>query len=142
MRLDRDGSLERLVHHDHAVLATMHSERGIDTVPVVYAVHRDGFVGIPIDRVKPKVSVQLQREANLTADPRASLLAQCWDRDDWSKLWWVRVELRWQGPGHELEEALADLLAQRYSQYADKPFSHVLVFAIDSISGWSASTDA
>lgn len=75
-------------------------------------------------------------------DPRASLLAQCWDRDDWSRLWWVRAELRWQGLDHEVEDELAGLLARRYSQYADQPFSHVLVFAIDSISGWSASANA
>lgn len=137
MNLDEASARQRLTGHDHAVLATMHAERGIDTVPVVYAVDGE-FVGVPIDRVKPKKSVQLQREANLTADPRASLLAQCWDRDDWTRLWWVRVELRWQGLGHEHEEVLADLLGQRYAQYADKPFSHVLVFRIDSISGWAA----
>ena len=116
----------------------MHAERSIDTVPVVYAVDGD-LVGVPIDRVKPKTSVQLQREANLTADPRASLLAQRWDRDDWSTLWWVRVELTWQGLGHPHEAVLADLLALRYAQYVDKPFSHVLVFSITSISGWSAT---
>ena len=95
MRLDEPAARARLVAHDHAVLATMHAERGIDTVPVVYAVDGD-YVGVPIDLVKPKASVQLQREANLAADPRASLMAQCWDRDDWSRLWWVRAELRWQ----------------------------------------------
>ena len=138
MRLDEAAARARLVAHDHAVLATMHAERGIDTVPVVYAVDGD-YVGVPIDLVKPKASVQLQREANLTADPRASLMAQCWDRDDWSRLWWVRVEMRWQGLGHPHEAALAALLAQRYPQYADQPFSHVLVFRIDGISGWAAT---
>ena len=34
---------------------------------------------------------------------------------------------------------LADLLAQRYVQYRDKPFDHVMVFAIRSITGWSAT---
>jgi putative heme iron utilization protein len=139
MRLDEATALARLREHDHAVLATLHPERGVDTVPVVYAVDDAGYVGVPIDRVKPKASVQLQREANLDADPRASLMAQCWDRDDWARLWWVRVELRWEGSEHERADVLADLLALRYPQYRDKPFARVLVFRIDSISGWSAS---
>ena len=37
------------------------------------------------------------------------------------------------------EARLADLLAQRYVQYRDKPFDHVMVFAIRSITGWSAT---
>ena len=139
MKLDEVSARSRLAAYDHGVLATVHPARGVDTVPVVYALDDDGYVGVPIDRVKPKVSVQLQREANLTADPRASLMVQHWDSGDWSRLWWVRVELRWQGLEHEREGSLADLLAARYPQYADKPFSHVLVFRIDSISGWAAS---
>src|SRR5256885_5647014 len=50
----------------------------------------DGYVGVPIDRVKPKASLRLQRERNLEADPRATLLVEHWDRSDWSRLWWVR----------------------------------------------------
>ena len=75
----------------------MHAERGVDAVPVAYAVDDDGYVGVPIDRVKPKASLRLQRERNLEADPRATLLVEHWDRSDWSRLWWVRAELRWQG---------------------------------------------
>ena len=36
---------------------------------------------------------------NLEADPRATLLVDHWDRDDWSQLWWVRIGLSWQGHG-------------------------------------------
>ena len=75
----------------------MHAERGVDAVPVVYAVDDDGYVGVPVDRVKPKASSRLQRERNLEADPRGTLLVEHWDRDDWSQLWWVRAELRFQG---------------------------------------------
>ena len=75
----------------------MHAERGVDAVPVAYAVDDDGYVGVPIDLVKPKASLRLQRERNLEADPRATLLVEHWDRSDWSRLWWVRAELRWQG---------------------------------------------
>ena len=87
----------RLESHDHGILCTVHAERGVDAVPVAYAVDDDGYVGVPIDRVKPKASLRLQRERNLEADPRATLLVEHWDRSDWSRLWWVRAELRWQG---------------------------------------------
>src|SRR6185312_10108116 len=76
----------------------------VDAVPVAYVVDADRFVGVPVDRVKPKASLRLQRERNLEADPRATLLAEQWDPDDWSRLWWVRAELRWQG------DADADLI--------------------------------
>jgi hypothetical protein len=36
-------------------------------------------------------------------------------------------------------ERLADLLAERYPQYAEKPFALVMVFRIQSVTGWSAS---
>ena len=36
-------------------------------------------MGVPIERVKPQVSSRLQRERNLEADPRATLLVAHWD---------------------------------------------------------------
>lgn len=97
MRLADHEARARLESHDHGILCTVHAERGVDAVPVAYAVDDDGYVGVPIDRVKPKASLRLQRERNLEADPRATLLVEHWDRSDWSRLWWVRAELRWQG---------------------------------------------
>jgi PPOX class probable F420-dependent enzyme len=134
MRLAEQDALARLAAHDHGVLCTVHPERGVDAVPVVYAVDGD-LVGVPIDRVKPKASSRLQRERNLEADPRATLLIDHWDRDDWSRLWWVRAELRFQ-PGPEA--ALAALLAQRYAQYREQPFTRVLVLRIVGLTGWVA----
>jgi PPOX class probable F420-dependent enzyme len=141
MRLAEDEARARLVGHDHGVLCTVHAERGVDAVPVAYVVDGDGFVGVPIDLVKPKASLRLQRERNLAADPRAALLVEHWDRDDWSRLWWVRAELRWDGDaGADRERALAAGLAQRYPQYRDQPFERVLVLRIVGLTGWAAST--
>ena len=109
-------------------------------MPVVYVVDADGYLGVPVDLVKPKSTLRLQRERNLEADPRATLLIEQWDREDWSQLWWVRAELRWQGDDiAEREEPLADDLARRYRQYRDRPFARVLVLRIVAISGWAAS---
>jgi len=139
MRLADGEARARFAAHDHGVLCTVHSERGVDAVPIVYAMDDDGYVGVPVDRVKPKSSLRLQRERNLEADPRATLLVEHWDRDDWSRLWWVRAELRWHGDGaSEREETLAELLAGRFTQYADRPFARVLVLRVVVVTGWAA----
>ena len=57
MRLGNDEALRRLVAHDHAVLSTQSEDRGADLVPVVYAVE-DGWLGVPVDRVKAKRSTR------------------------------------------------------------------------------------
>ena len=80
MRLAEDEARARLTAFDHGILCTVHAERGVDAVPVAYAVDEDGYVGVPVDRVKPKASFRLQRERNLEADPRATLLVEHWDR--------------------------------------------------------------
>lgn len=137
MRLPDDEALARLTAHDHGILCTVHAERGVDAVPVVYALD-DGYVGVPVDRVKPKASLRLQRERNLGTDPRATLLVEHWDGDDWSRLWWVRAELRWQeDPAAGRAASLASLLAGRYPQYRDQPFARVLVLRIVGVSGWA-----
>src|SRR5690606_3070345 len=67
--LSRDDARTRLVDADHGVLSTLHPERGVDAVPCVFAVDTDDFIGVPVDRVKPKRSQRLQRASNLEADP-------------------------------------------------------------------------
>jgi PPOX class probable F420-dependent enzyme len=140
MRFAPDEARVRLATHDHGILCTVHAERGVDAVPVVYAVDESGYVGMPVDRVKPKASSRLQRERNLEADPRATLLVEQWNRDDWSQLWWVRAELRWKGDDTGRELALAIRLAERYPQYRDQPFSRILVLRIVGVTGWAART--
>jgi len=107
---------------------------------VAYAVDDDGYVGVPIDLVKPKASLRLQRERNLEADPRATLLVEHWDHSDWSRLWWVRAELRWQrDSAASRAAALAARLAGRYPQYQDQPFARVLVLRMVGVVGWAAN---
>jgi hypothetical protein len=144
MNLTSEESHDRLAVHEHGVLATLHDTRGADLVPVVYIVV-DGHVGIPIDLVKPKASTRLGRERNLESDPRATLLVEHWDRDDWSALWWVRAQLQWLGDGSaaplvDLAARMAEQLAERHVPYREHPFARVLVFRIDAVTGWTAGT--
>lgn len=130
----------RLAASEHGVLCTVHPTRGVDAVPVVYVIDDDGWVAVPVDTVKPKTSTRLQRERNLEADPRATLLVEHWDRDDWSRLWWARAELRFEpkpDPAHL--DALADRLSTRFPQYGERPFTRILVLRIVDMTGWSAS---
>ncbi|MDQ6896194.1 MAG: pyridoxamine 5'-phosphate oxidase family protein [Actinomycetota bacterium] len=140
MKLRADEARTRLAAHVHGVLCTMHPERGPDPQPVVFAVTDDGHVGVPIDRVKPKSSSRLKREDNLAADPRATLLVEHWEIEDWSRLWWVRAELRHvPQPPLAVTEDLADRLANSVPQYADKPFHRILVCRVVGVTGWSAA---
>lgn len=142
MRLSEETARLRLSEHVHGVLCTLHPQRGPDPQPVVYAVSDDAHVGVPIDRVKPKASSRLQREANLAADPRASLLIERWDPDDWSRLWWVRADLEHvTDPPSALVDELSDRLARTVPQYADKPFHRVLVCRVVRVTGWAASDE-
>lgn len=127
----------RLVAADHAVLCTVHARRGVDAVPVVFAVAEDRLV-IPIDRVKPKAPGRLQRERNLAADPRATLLVEHWDPHDWARLWWVRAELRLL-PDAPVPQATS-LLAVKYAPYrTDASIARILVFDIVAVTGWAAA---
>lgn len=143
MRLDPDEARRRLAAQVHGVLVTLHPERGPDPQPVVYALSDDGYVGVPIDRVKPKSSSRLRREDNLEADPRGSLLVEHWETEDWSRLWWVRAQLEHvPDPPAALTDALGDRLAGTVPQYADKPFHRILVCRVVAVTGWAAAEDA
>lgn len=144
MKLSIDESLRRLSTHLHGVLSTLHPSRGVDAVPVVYALsHANNkgahHLGIPVDLVKPKSSTRLRREDNLAADPRASLLIDHWDEADWTQLWWIRAELTWNAdPQPDLVDELTAALVARYPQYDSAPFAKVLVFRVGTVTGWSA----
>ncbi len=155
VRLDDAECRRRLLEADHGVLATRHPERGVDAVPVCFAVVGDRLA-VPVDRVKPKATTTLRRAANLDADPRAVLLVEQWDRHDWARLWWVQAHLERvaAGAGRDLEsahagrdleaaEATRDLeatLAARYAQYrADGAIAGLIVFGVRRLAGWAGA---
>ena len=138
MSLTEAEALERLPANNHGVLGTLHAGRGVDMTPIVYAT-AGPILGSPIDRVKLKSSLRLQRERNLEFDDRATLLVERWDPVDWSKLWWVRAELRWLGDDSPHAEQLSERLAASFDQYRDEPFASILTFEIVRASGWSAT---
>ncbi|MBK8867559.1 MAG: hypothetical protein KBF43_10725 [Dermatophilaceae bacterium] len=68
------------------------------------------------------------------------MLVDHWDPTDWTRLWWVRAQLRWEGSeSSPHEDVLAHLLAARHPQYRDGPSDRVLVFRVEALTGWSGS---
>jgi len=128
----------RLERTDHGVLSTLHPERGIDSVPVCFVLDGD-LIAIPIDTIKRKRSTRLGRLRNLETDPRATLLVEHWDFDDWSKLWWVRASLLLTEIDAESAADLTQLLATKHPQYADGGIESVIALRIVDLAEWSAS---
>jgi PPOX class probable F420-dependent enzyme len=137
VRLQADEANGRLVAADHGVLATVDPDRGVDAVPVCFAVD-GGRLAVPIDVVKPKATTALRRRANLDHDPRATLLVEGWDAGDWSQLWWVRAQLVRIAVTDEQEPTLERLLRAKYPPYRDAAFADLLVFDVVAVSGWAA----
>ncbi len=135
----------RLTAADHGVLATSQGHR-IETVPVCFAIAHDAVsgqtvIGSPIDQVKAKETTELSRLSNVGRNPRAALLCEHWDSDDWSQLWWVRAQLLHLADpevDRTLVTACERALHDKYAQYRDTNFAHLLVFDVTAVAGWSA----
>jgi PPOX class probable F420-dependent enzyme len=134
MRLNEEECWERLATAEHGVLATLHPERGVDAVPVVFAVAPGRRLLLPVDTVKAKSTTDLQRLANLAHDGRCVLLVDDY-RADWSQLWWVRVHgVAAPAPG----ESPAPLVA-KYPAYAEPgAVASVVVLTPTLLTGWAA----
>lgn len=109
-------------------------------VPVCFALIGD-TVYSAVDE-KPKRTAHLRRVANIAATGRASLLVDEY-HEDWSRLWWIRVDGvgRLVSDSAEVERAIAGLV-EKYPQYAQRPPRGPVV-AIDVARwvSWSASGD-
>jgi PPOX class probable F420-dependent enzyme len=127
----------RLRETSHGVLSTMHPERGVDAVPVVFAVVDDGLV-VPVDRVKHKRSTDLRRVRNIAGDPRCVFLADHYE-DDWTRLWWVRVHARAETLVDDDAETGRRALAARFAPYRTRDaIAAVLLLRPTLVRGWAA----
>ena len=115
-------------------LATLRANGHPHVVPCCFTLDSDTLYSA-VD-TKPKSTVALQRLDNVAANPWASLLVDHY-QEDWSALWWVRVDgtARIITSGPEFERALVDLRA-KYEQYARQPPPGPVI-AIDTLA-WRA----
>ncbi len=121
-----------------ARLATVSSDCRPHVVPITFAADDDGLY-FAID-YKPKKTKDLQRLRNIEANPAVSVLIDHYE-DDWTRLWWVRVDgnARILIDGADFDRAMTLLIA-RYPQYrSERPPGPVVAIAIERMTGWSAS---
>ena len=129
-------ALSRLAAARSGHLATIRPDGLPHVVVVTFAVTADSVV-TAIDH-KPKSTRWLQRLRNISAHPVAAFLVDHYD-DDWTRLWWVRVD----GPAtiHESGDIHADAiaaLAGKYPQYREiQPEGPVIAVALADVTSWS-----
>jgi PPOX class probable F420-dependent enzyme len=126
---------ERVTRARVARLATITDDGRPHLVPCCFALEGDTAYSA-VDG-KPKSTLALRRLANLRAHDRASLLVDHYD-EDWSTLWWVRVDGvgRLVDDGDESANALR-LLAAKYEQYRlDPPPGAVIAVDVTTWRAW------
>jgi PPOX class probable F420-dependent enzyme len=142
MRLSPRAIASRLAHERRAVLATLRADGGAALVPIVFA-HVEGALWSPIDG-KPKRSAELARLTHIAGDARVSVLLDAYS-EDWSRLWWLRIEGSATAVRDDLARAEAALCA-KYPQYAATPLhageAQLLRIELARVTSWSASAAA
>jgi PPOX class probable F420-dependent enzyme len=118
-------------------LATVRADGRPHLVPVCYVLIGE-TVYTAVD-AKPKRHTRLTRVANLTATGGASLLVDRYS-EDWSRLWWVRLDGTGRVVADPAEAASAiDALIAKYPQYSvQNPAGPVLAVEVSRWVGWSA----
>ena len=119
-----------------ARLATIAPDGRPRLVPICFVL-QDDLLYSAVDH-KPKLSQSLKRIENVRANPEVTVLVDHYD-DDWTQLWWVRLDGRARvlAEGPEREHAL-ELLAGKYPQYsADAPDGPVLAIDVERRRSWA-----
>ncbi|MHA6625589.1 TIGR03668 family PPOX class F420-dependent oxidoreductase [Pseudonocardia sichuanensis] len=137
--LDPAAQRSRLAAAPAARLATLRADGTPRLVPITFALV-EGLICSAVDEVKPKTTTRLARLTDVERDPRVGLVADHY-ADDWSTLWWVRVDgtaaVHRDGPLRE--RALAALVAKYPPYAAAPPAGAVLVITPTRWAGWAAT---
>ena len=130
----RDIAEEHLAQARIGRLATVTADGRPHVVPVCFTLAH-GRIVTAVD-AKPKATTALARLDNVRATGRASLLVDHYE-EDWSRLWWVRVD----GPAEVIaSEAAIDALAAKYEQYrAARPAGPVIAIEPERWRSWIPS---
>ena len=129
----------RVAHARVGRLATVSSDSRPHIVPVCFALAH-GQIVTALDH-KPKSTSALRRFENVRARGVATLLVDFYD-EDWTQLWWVRVDgaARVVDDATELEHAVEALREKYRGQYgSNPPPGPAIVLEPDHWVGWSAA---
>jgi PPOX class probable F420-dependent enzyme len=133
--MDATALRQRLSEARVATLATADAAGKPHLVPISFAL-QGGTLYFAVD-AKPKRTTDLKRLRNIAANPAVSVLVDHYE-EDWSRLWWVRVDgaARIIDDQAETDRAI-DLLVHRYPQYQQtRPAGPAVAISIDRVSGW------
>jgi PPOX class probable F420-dependent enzyme len=126
---------ERVESARVARLATVDAQSRPHLVPICFALDEDTLYSA-VDE-KPKRSKRLKRLENIRRQPEVAVLIDHYE-EDWSRLWWVRLDgtAKVLDDSAEREQALA-LLAAKYAQYrTEPPTGAVIAVQIGRWRGW------
>jgi PPOX class probable F420-dependent enzyme len=125
---------ERVARARIGRLATVTATGRPHIVPVCFALAGRRIV-TAVD-AKPKATTELARLENVRATGRASLLVDHYV-DDWSELWWVRID----GVAEVVRsETAVDALVAKYEQYREmRPAGPVIAIEPERWQSWIPS---
>jgi PPOX class probable F420-dependent enzyme len=135
--VDPEEMRRRVATSRSGTLATMGPGGRPHIVPFVFALKGETLYWA-VDQ-KPKRSPELQRLRNIRRDPRVGVLVDTY-ADDWSLLWWVRMNgtARILTEGDERARAV-NALRGKYPQYREQPLDDTVVaIDVEEWAGWSA----
>ncbi|MDQ3889681.1 MAG: TIGR03668 family PPOX class F420-dependent oxidoreductase [Actinomycetota bacterium] len=136
--MDAGETALRVAHARVGRLATVDREGRPHLVPFCFAAEGETIYSA-VD-AKPKHSQRLRRLENIREHPSVSILVDHYD-EDWSRLWWVRLDGRAEvlEGGSERERALR-LLEEKYEQYrARRPDGPVIAVRVEGRRAWTAN---
>jgi PPOX class probable F420-dependent enzyme len=115
-----DEARDRFAAAEVARLATVDRAGHPHLVPICFALD-GGTVYSAVD-AKPKTSPDLKRLRNIAGHHHVTLLVDHYE-DDWSNVWWVRLDgtAIVHDTGTEAHDRGRQLLAAKYAQYAQAP---------------------
>jgi PPOX class probable F420-dependent enzyme len=117
-------------------LGTVGPEGRPHVVPVCFVLLAD-TVYTAVDK-KPKRSTRLRRLANVEAHPDCCLLVDRYD-DDWSRLWWIRLDGRARLADEQEASIAVAALVDKYPQYQhEPPDGPVIALEVTGWRGWAA----
>jgi PPOX class probable F420-dependent enzyme len=122
-----------------ARLASLRPDGSPRLVPITFVL-LDDLICSAVDEVKPKTTTRLARLADVERDRRVGIVVDHY-ADDWSALWWVRVDgTAAVHEGGELRERAIGALAAKYPAYvATPPSGPLLVITPSRWAGWAAT---
>jgi PPOX class probable F420-dependent enzyme len=137
--MDQAEARRRLTAARVGRLATVTAQGAPHLAPVVFALVGD-IAYTAVDG-KPKTTTALRRLANIAATGRVSLLVDEYG-EDWSGLWWVRVDGSARVLAADSNEGgvAVDALTHKYPQYVSQPpTGPVIAIRLTQWRSWEAT---